>query len=291
MSKTKIKSVHYSIHECMKKHKGEFSRATFSDRTQRLEAMFKELHSLGYETTHIGRVKQKHIGILVKHWQASGVSIGSIKNRMSDLRFVCRVYNRNNVVKSNADYNIGNRCYIPSENKALHNPDFSTLQDAHIRCSIELQRAFGLRREECIKIIPSRADEGTLLRLKASWTKGGIERAIPIRTKEQRYWLERAKNLVGKKKSLIPEGKTYIQQRRLYDRLTNKARFHNLHGLRHAYAQNRYFEITGWHAPIHGGKQRNILTQKECVLDKKARMVVAFELGHARVAIAKNYLG
>ena len=169
--------------------------------------------------------------------------------------------------------------------------NFDGVADGYIRCSIELQRVFGLRREECLKIIPSLADDGTLLRLKSSWTKGGIARAIPIRTDEQRYWLERAKHLTGKTGSLIPQDKNYIQQRRHYDRLTHKAGFKNLHGLRHAYAQVRYFEMTGWHAPINGGKQRNHLTKEEWRLDQRARKVVALELGHSRLAIAKNYLG
>ena len=72
MSKTKLKSVNYSIYEFMKQHKNKLSHATYSDRTKRLEAMFKELHSLGYETTHVGRLKQKHVGILVDHWQKLG---------------------------------------------------------------------------------------------------------------------------------------------------------------------------------------------------------------------------
>ncbi len=275
MSKTTLKSVHYSIYELMKQHKNTLSHATYSDRTKRLETMFKELHSLGYETTHIGRVKQKHIERLVTHWQASGISVGSIKNRMSDLRFVCREFNRHNVIKNNEDYHIGKRCYMPSENKALHAPNFNTIENDRIRCSVELQRVFGLRREECLKITPSLADHGTLLRLKASWTKGGIPRAIPIRTQEQRYWLDQAKHLVGEKESLIPKDKTYIQQRRWYDRLTHQAGFKNLHGLRHAYAQNRYVEITGWHAPINGGKQRDKLSKDERLLDHQARKIIA----------------
>lgn len=290
MSKSKLKSINYSIYEFMKQQKGKLSHATVYDRTKRLEAMVKELHSLGFEPTHIARLKQKHVEILVKKWQGSGISVGAIKNRMSDLRFVCRELNRNNVVKSNDDYNIGNRCYIPTKNKALHNPSLDKITDKYIRCSIELQRVFGLRREECLKMIPSQADNRTLLRLKASWTKGGIARAIPIRTSEQRHWLEQAKNLVGKNGSLIPNGKSYIQQRHHYDCLTREAGLKNLHGLRHAYAQARYFEITGWHAPINSGKPRNKLSEQECLLDRQARKIIALELGHSRVAIAKNYL-
>jgi len=49
------------------------------------------------------------------------------------------------------------------------------VRDAHVRMSLELQQAFGLRREEAIKFIPSFADRGDHLVLKASWTKGGRE--------------------------------------------------------------------------------------------------------------------
>jgi hypothetical protein len=52
--------------------------------------------------------------------------------------------------------------------------------------SLELQRAFGLRREEAIKFSPNYADQGDQLLLKASWTKGGKARTVPVRTQDQR---------------------------------------------------------------------------------------------------------
>ena len=58
--------------------------------------------------------------------------------------------------------------------------------------SLELQQAFGLRREEAIKFIPDYADQGDHLVLKPSWTKGGKARVIPVRTAEQRAVLNRA---------------------------------------------------------------------------------------------------
>ncbi|MCW5590304.1 MAG: integrase domain-containing protein [Legionellales bacterium] len=291
MSKSKQKSINFSIYEFMKGHKGKMSHATYADRTNRLVATCRDLHKLGYEPTHIGRIKPKHVEVLVKYWQSNGASVGTIKNRMSDLRFVCREFNRANVVKDNDEYQIGKRSYVPSKNKALHAPNFEKVDDDYIRCSIELQRAFGLRREECLKIIPSQADEGTLLRLQASWTKGGITRAIPITNSEQRYWLDKAKELVGNRCSMIPEGKSYIQQRQLYDRVVSSTGHNNLHGLRHAYAQKRYREITGWPSPIDGGKTRTQLSKQQREIDLHARKIVSFELGHSRIAIAKNYLG
>ena len=66
-----------------------------------------------------------------------------------------------------------------------------------MRMSVELQRAFGLRREEAIKFRPNLADHGEYLRLQASWTKGGKPRDIPVCIEAQRALLERARALAG----------------------------------------------------------------------------------------------
>ena len=98
--------------------------------------------------------------------------------------------------------------------------------------------------------------------------------------------------------SLIPEEKKFIEQRNLYDRLTHRAGLYNLHGLRHAYAQKRYFELTeqlnnghGWLSPLDGGVARNKLSAQERVIDKQAREIISRELGHSRIEIVKNYIG
>jgi hypothetical protein len=108
--------------------------------------------------------------------------------------------------------------------------------------SLELQQAFGLRREEAIKFIPSYADRGDHLVLKDTWTKGGKAREIPLRTAEQREVLDRAHHLAGRG-SLIPATRTYIQQLRVYEGHTARAGLSKLHGLRHAYAQQRYLDL------------------------------------------------
>ena len=74
--------------------------------------------------------------------------------------------------------------------------------------SLELQRVFGLRREECLKIKPHMADKKTHLELLPSWCKGGRGRLVPIRTEEQHYWLDRSKELALEfGNSLIPREK------------------------------------------------------------------------------------
>src|SRR5437667_7677687 len=76
-----------------------------------------------------------------------------------------------------------------------------------IKISLRLQAAFGLRREESIKIVPMWADRGHSLVLKDSWIKGGRQREIPIRSLEQRQLVDEAKAL-AKGKSLVAPGYT-----------------------------------------------------------------------------------
>ena len=114
---------------------------------------------------------------------------------------------------------------------------------------------------------------------------------MPIRTPEQRLWLDRPKQLVGFKESLIPADKSYIQQRNLYDRLTHKLGYQKLHGLRHAYAQNRYHELAGWAYPMQGGKSKKDMTAVERATDYATRLKISKELGHSRTNITNAYLG
>jgi integrase len=156
--------------------------------------------------------------------------------------------------------------------------------------SLELQQAFGLRREEAIKFQPSFADRGDHVVLKASWTKGGKERIIPLRTQAQREVLNRAGRLAGSG-SLIPSNRNYVQQLRIYEGSTLRAGLSRMHGLRHAYAQRRYGELTGWKAPAAGGLEGQTMTPEQAETDRLARFTISRELGHEREQITVAYLG
>jgi integrase len=155
--------------------------------------------------------------------------------------------------------------------------------------SLALQDAFGLRREEAIKFSPSYA-EGDHLELKASWTKGGKARSIPIRSPLQRAVLDRAHQLAGKG-SLIPSDRNYRQQLRIYEGQTIRAGLSRMHGLRHAYAQRRYEELTGWAPPTAGGPAVKLLPVEQRKVDREARLMISHELGHERVSIVRIYIG
>jgi site-specific recombinase XerC len=280
-----------SIYQVLKFNR-DGSYATQDDRMQILSKFGSDLVSLGYGLRDIRGLKEKHIRAVVKHWQTKGLSIPTIKNRMSVLRHLSVRINKANIIPTNDALQIGKRTYIPKTNRALHNPDFSKISNEYIRISLELQRVFGLRREESIKIQPWRADKKDELHLKDSWCKGGRGRYIPILTAEQRFWLDQAKKLVQYKDlSLIPVNKSYIQQRHVYDKQTARAGLKNLHGLRHAYAQWRYKELTGWEAPINGGPKQSQLKAFSKKIDYQTRMILTNELGHGRIQIVKVYCG
>ncbi len=229
------------------RHNREGSYGTQVRRERELTLMPNQLHEIGYRGMNSHSLKPKHVEALVEHWLEKEVAAGTIKNRMAAFRWWARKVNRQNVVaRSNDHYGIPNRQFVTniSKAKSVLEADLAKVRDEHVRMSLELQQAFGLRREEAIKFIPNYADQGDHLTLKPSWTKGGKARTVPIRTLEQREVLDRAHRLAGKG-SLIPSNRDYRQQLRIYEGHTLRAGLSKMHGLRHAYAQRRYEELAG----------------------------------------------
>ena len=287
-----MRRLNYQLKQLCKKHR-DGSFGTQVQRERMLTLIANQLYDLGYRQMHAKSLKPKHVESLVKHWLESGMAVGTIKNRMAAIRWWAAKVNKENVVaRSNDHYGIPHRQYANGANRAktLEQEKLARVTDPHVRMSLELQRAFGLRREEAMKIRPHLADKGDTLWLKPSWTKGRRAREIPIRTDEQRQVLNRARKLAGKG-SLIPSHKNYKKQKRLYEGQCIRAGLSKMHGLRHAYAQNRYQKLTGFKAPIVGGPNKSNLSTNERALDKKARAVISAELGHNREAITVVYLG
>ena len=271
----------------------EGSYGTQVRRERELTLMANELRELGYRGMNSQSLKPKHVEALVGHWLEKDVAAGTIKNRMAAFRWWARKVNCQNVVaRSNDFYGIPNRIFVTNTNKAksISAVDLAKVRDEHVRVSLELQQAFGLRREEAIKFIPVFADQDDHLTLKPSWTKGGKARVIPIRTAAQREVLDRAHRLAGKG-SLIPSSRNYVQQLRIYEGNTTRAGHSKMHGLRHTYAQLRYEELTGWKSPAAGGPVSKSLTPEQRETDQQVRLVISRELGHEREQITSVYLG
>jgi integrase len=59
------------------------------------------------------------------------------------------------------------------------------------------------------------------------------------------------------------------------------------HELRAAYACERYEQLTGFSAPVNGGRGH----REDRVLDRQARQQISHELGHNRIDVVSAYIG
>ncbi|WP_337243507.1 phage integrase N-terminal domain-containing protein [Luteimonas sp. gir] len=275
---------------CLRNRDG--SHATQADRQRSLTLAARQLREAGFRQMRATSLNGKHVEALLQRWQAEGLSAGTIKNRMAHLRWWAEKVGKAGILPTdNTKLGIPERRYVTNENKARELGDrLGRITDPHVRMSLCLQAAFGLRREESIKFQPRYADRTDHIAIKGSWAKGGRDRKVPITTPEQRIVLDEAHRLAGLG-SLIPANKTYIQQRHLYDGQCKAAGLSNMHGLRHRYAQMRYEALTGWRSPSAGGPAAGQLAPTERNQDKYVRLMISQELGHDRLAIVAVYLG
>ena len=276
---------------CQRNRDGSF--ATQHDRESILTLIANQLDEDGFQHLRATGVRSKHVEHLVERWHAEEISAGTFKNRMSALRWLAEKIDKQNIVaRDNAAYGIADRRHVTNVSKAheLDADKLADVSDPYTALSLRLQEAFGLRREESIKLRPTWADRGDVLHLKASWTKGGKERDIPIRTEAQRELLQDAKMLAGAG-SLIPAEMSYRDQLNRFKAQTARAGIDRVHGLRHHYAQTRYADLTGWKAPAAGGPTSKQLSADQKVIDRQARLTISRELGHEREQITAVYLG
>lgn len=282
----------YSLRQLCRRNR-DGSHTTQADRQRSLTLMARQLRAAGYRQMQAGSLKGKHINALVQRWQAEGLSFGTMKNRLAHLRWWAEKIGKAGLLPAgNAQLGIPERRFVTNQSKAqtLDSERLERITDPCVAMSLQLQAAFGLRREESIKFQPAYADRGDHIALKGSWTKGGRPRIVPITTPEQRAVLDAAHRLAGAG-SLIPAQKSYIQQRHVYDGMCKAAGLSNMHGLRHQYAQARYEALTSWKAPAAGGPGRGLLTAAQKALDTQARQVISEELGHGRVQVVAVYCG
>ena len=268
------------------------SHNTQADRMRSLALAARQLREAGFRQMKASSLKGKHAQALLDRWQEEGLSSGTIKNRLSHLRWWAEKIGKAGILPAdNMQLGVAERRYVTNVSKARElGTNLEQVTDVHVRMSLQLQAAFGLRREEAIKFQPSYADRGDHIALKGSWTKGGRERTVPITTTEQRDALHAAHRLAGTG-SLIPANKTYIQQRHVYDGQCKAAGLSHMHGLRHQYAQSRYETLTGRPPPAAGGSLATELSPTQRIEDRHARQTISRELGHERVQITAIYLG
>ncbi|MCI0992539.1 integrase domain-containing protein [Pseudomonas corrugata] len=281
----------YTLRQLCRRNR-DGSHNTQADRIRSLGLIARQLREAGFRQMKAPSLKGKHVLALLDRWQGEGLSPGTIKNRLAHLRWWAEKIGKAGILPAdNTQLGVADRRFVTNVSKAQElGTELGKITDAHVHMSLQLQSAFGLRREEAIKFQPKYADQGDHILLKGSWTKGGRDRSVPISTSLQREVLNAAHQLAGAG-SLIPAQKTYIQQRNTYDGQCKAAGLSHMHGLRHHYAQSRYIALTGWKAPAAGGISSRELTPVQRSQDIIARQIISRELGHERTQITATYLG
>lgn len=273
-------------------HNLDGAHATQDNRHRGLVAMGEDLHSLGYKLKSAHNLKPRHVEALVAHWKATGISDATIRNRLGWVRWVGdRIAKPGLIPKDNSAFGLTERTpFKGSKAWRLDADRLARVRDETIRLALQLQAAFGLRREEALKFRPSIGDKGDHIALKASWCKGGRAREIRLTHPRQREILDAVARAAGDG-SLIPAGRTYRKHLQTYKSQIRAAGLGQGHGLRHAYAQWRYKVLTGWACPAAGGPSAEHMTLTDRHFDAMARMQISNELGHSRIDVTDTYLG
>ena len=237
-----MKKLDYKIQQILSRNR-DGSHATQANRSSILSLCVEQLHEAGYKTNQLNPqdLKGRHIKALVNRWKNDGVSESTMKNRMAALRWLGeKIGNKGLVKPSNDYYGIGKRNYVTNVDKSqnlakLSEIDKSKLSE-NVALSLELQQAFGLRREESMKFqaafalgghSPQTADK---IMIKASWAKGGRYREIPITNDNQRALLEKVALVCGSG-SMIPNHKSYKEHKNTFEYESRLAGVGQTHGL------------------------------------------------------------
>lgn len=293
-----MNKLEFALHQICKRNR-DGSHATQANREAMLTMFATQLKEMGYPVNQMkpSDLKGRHVNALIRKWREDGVSVGTIKNRMSNLRWWAEKVDNAGAIKDNSTYGLENRVYVTNTDKSISIKDLDLSKiDENIAQSLRLQDAFGLRREESMKFQPEYAldgqtiDNAKYIKLKDSWTKGGRPRTIPITSEKQRLELRKAcVQAVKNGGSMIPQEKSYKAHKSNFERVTHALGVGQTHGLRHGYAQTRYLEIMGFACPAVDGSRSLTVDEKD--KDKATRLQISEELGHSRINITSIYLG
>jgi site-specific recombinase XerD len=291
------------------------SAKTQHNHIQEAKRFTETLRLLGYGVKQWKNLSNKHVGAVVKEWKNAGLATGTIKEYLSGVRAVARLFNNHRIAEKNSAFGIENRVYVSNRDKSVSEAVYerivtalkasANINDNRVAAQLQLQRELGLRKEEAFKFQPASAvmRDGTVFIQHG--TKGGRERIIHHLSAKAKEAIAYAKSVVSGKNT-IPNDMT---ERQWECHFYKTLRFHGLsqdscgassHGLRHAYAQARYEQMTGFEPRCKFESSELFRANAERTAgadwaraDQDARQIIKAELGHGpnRDDVMAQYLG
>ncbi len=279
------------------------SKFNIRKESQVIAADFKDMgYKVATKFTSATAIKKEDFLKLAERWKEKGHFVGTMQNKATVLREILTVAKNTEAILSNAELgiskgrdvlnsaNINKGCPAASE-KAL-----SSVSDKGVLAVVMLITAYGLRRDEALHSTWALSNGRDItvnrnLKLQGSWCKNGRPREFAMR--DGGVALKSGAALV---KSLKINGRLEQFRGRLdrafkeLRRIDNNKSLHP-HALRHNYAQERYFSITGLQAPVAGGLKYSDMNEQQKSLYDKACKIISEELGHSRETIVRTYIG
>ena len=247
-----------------------------------------------------------HWTAMVRLWVRQGIAPSTINTRLSVLRILCGWIGKPGLIPEVTDlerFGFGpataRRVSHATEDRAGSDEDmevrFQAAEAIDLRYALilRLERLYGTRRKESVRFRPHRGDLGDAIHI-AAGAKGGQQRRVPIRTREQRALLDRCKAVIPPGDSM--SGADLRDLKRALRRaswlatkvgLTKKDSGNTQHGQRQGYINGRIEEETGAVASVRDPSSR--LPSDPEAMDKR-RMVMR-EVGHRRPDAVRAYYG
>ncbi len=273
-------------------------------RHQNLMRCVKQLQDRGYgKRWDVNRLGKREVHRLVHDWRTAGLSHRTIANRMVDLRWLAEKVGRGDMIPGNRSLGISLRRntlgWGVDKSRELDHGRLKLL-DQRAQLVTELRREFGLRAEEAMKFQHAYATrQPGVVQLLDTWCKGGRAREIPVTTDRQRDLLDRVGRFQESQpksrhghRSMIPAHRTFDSYYREYNAARHAAGLPG-HELRHAWAQERFEQISGIPPPLAGGPKHSELAREGQLRWEEAARTVNRELGHGegRQDITGTYIG
>src|SRR5688572_24343741 len=128
-----MRDLNYELKKlCQRNADGSY--ATRYARERILTMVANQLHGMGFRDMTAASLKPKHVEALVARWKGEKLSAGTIKNRMSELRWWSEKIQKQNVIaKDNAKYDIPQRQYVTnvSRSRELTSGDLTKITDPY----------------------------------------------------------------------------------------------------------------------------------------------------------------
>lgn len=306
---TKVASLH--IDKKVGKDKGDTNSIRTQEATHEvMKNVFNRLYSLGFQLEDFRNLQRRHIEQLVADWWASGVQPKTIKNYLSIIRKCTAWIDKPTLVPSqnalasflpNVEKNLLKVSTLATKSKSWSEQGIDVVEkikQANAICvrfgaMLILALAFGLRRKEQIRCIPSLIDGGNKLLLRGSVSKSGRDRDIEIVDVFQRYALDHAKSIARRGEALGWPRMTYKQAVNHYNYLMAKKLGITGadadcvgHGLRAEFSENLAM-LLGFVPSTLGGSSDQLPTQ----VIKQIQSQVTRAMGHNRPEITGAYYG